>query len=35
MVPPKLFEAGDNDLEVLAIEGSGARTTLRSLSVSF
>ena len=35
MVPPKLLEEGDNELQVLVIEGSGAQVELRPLGLSF
>lgn len=35
MVPPSLVEEGDNELQILAIEGEGAGVELRPLDVSF
>ena len=35
MVPPSLIEQGDNELEVLAIEGEGGGVELRPLDVSY
>ena len=35
MVPPKLIEEGDNQLEVLVIEGEGDDLALRPIDVSF
>jgi hypothetical protein len=35
MVPPKLIQPGDNEVAVLAIEGTGDDLTLRLLRLSF
>ncbi len=35
MVPPELLKEGDNELEVLVIEGEGGDVELRQLDLSF
>ncbi len=35
MIPPRLLKAGDNEVQVLAIDGKGSDTTLHALEVSY